>query len=105
VLRIVEGTRFVPRHERVEKFLRETEGFGVCDLVVFRSPFGKLIHEYLGFEAVAYALHDDPSAIDAFLQAQEEKDLELIRLAARAPGPIVIISDHADENLISPGWY
>ncbi len=105
VSRIVEGTRFVPRHERVEKFLRETEGIGVCDLVVFRSPFGKLIHEYLGFEAVAYALHDDPSAIHAFLQAQEEKDLELIRLAAQAPGPIVIISDHADENLISPDWY
>ena len=105
VARIVQGTRFEPRHERVEKFLRETEGFGVCDLVVFRSPFGKLIHEYLGFEAVAYALHDDPAAIDDFLLLQEEKDLELIRLAARAPGPIVIISDHADENLISPAWY
>jgi len=105
VARIVQGTRFVPRHERVEKFLRETEGFGVCDLVVFRSPFGKLIHEYMGFEAVAYALHDDPAAIDDFLLLQEEKDLELIRLAARAPGPIVIISDHADENLISPAWY
>ena len=105
VSRIVESTRFEPRHERVEKFLRETEGFGICDLVVFRSPFGKLIHEYMGFEAVAYALHDDPAAIDDFLRLQEAKDLELIRLAARAPGPIVIISDHADENLISPAWY
>jgi hypothetical protein len=105
VSRIVEGTSFVPRHERVEKFLNETEGFGVCDLVVFRSPFGKLIHEYMGFEAVAYALHDDPQAIGDFLRLQEEKDLQLVRLAARAPGPIVIISDHADENLISPAWY
>lgn len=105
VARIVDSTRFVPRHERVEKFLRETEGFGVCDLVVFRSPFGKLVHEYMGFEAVAYALHDDPAAVREFLLLQERKDLELIRLAARAPGPIVIISDHADENLISPAWY
>jgi hypothetical protein len=102
---IVEGTRFVPRHDRVEKFLRETSGFGVCDLVIFRSPFGKLIHEYMGFEGVAYALHDDQGAIRDFLSLQEEKDLELIRMAARAPGPIVIISDHADENLISPAWY
>jgi hypothetical protein len=102
---LLEHTEFVPRHERVHKFLRETGGFGVCDLVIFRSPFGKLIHEYMGFEAVAYALHDEPLALGDFLQIQEEKDLELIRLAAAAPGPIVIISDHADENLISPAWY
>ena len=102
---IVEGTRFVPRHERVEKFLRETEGFGVCDLVIFRSPFGKLVHEYMGFEQVAYALHDDEAAVLDFLAFQEAKDLQLVRLAAEAPGPIVIISDHADENLISPAWY
>jgi hypothetical protein len=102
---VVESTRFVPHHEMIHTFLRETEGFGICDLVVFRSPFGKLIHEYMGFEAVAYALHDDEAAVRDFLRLQEAKDLELIELAARAPGPIVIISDHADENLISPAWY
>jgi hypothetical protein len=105
VRRVVENTRFIPRYEKIEAFLRETEGFGVCDLVGFRSPFGKLIHEYMGFEAVAYALHDDEAAVLDFLRFQEAKDLELIELAARAPGPIVIISDHADENLISPAWY
>ena len=89
----------------MEKFLRETEGFGVCDVVIFRSPFGKLIHEYLGFEQVAYALYDDAPAVRDFLALQEKKDLELIELAASSPGPIVIISDHADENLISPPWY
>ena len=46
-----------------------------------------------------------PAAVREFLLLQEAKDLQLIRLAARAPGPIVIISDHADENLISPAWY
>ncbi len=102
---VVEATRFVPHPERVEEFLSDTEGFGVCDLVIFRSPFGKLVHEYMGFEQVAYALYDDEAPILEFLQLQEKKDLELIRLAARSPGSIVIISDHADENLISPAWY
>ena len=102
---IVESTRFVARHEVVESFLAETEGFGVCDLVIMRSPFGKLVHEYMGFEQVAYALHDDEAAVRDFLAFQEAKDLELVELAARAPGRIVIISDHADENLISPAWY
>lgn len=102
---IVENTRFEPHPERIERFRRETEGFGVCDLVINRSPFGKLVHEYMGFEQLAYALHDDPAAVLDFMAFQEEKDLELVRLAARAPGSIVIISDHADENLISPAWY
>lgn len=102
---VVESTRFDPHPERVNRFLRETAGFGVGDLVIYRSPFGKLVHEYMGFEQVAYALHDDETPILEFLQFQEHKDLELIELAARSPGAIVIISDHADENLISPAWY
>ena len=102
---LVERTRRTSRGERVERFLRETEGFGVCDLVIFRSPFGKLVHEYMGFENVVYALHDDEGAVLDFMAFQEAYDLELIDMAASMPGPIVIISDHADENLISPPWY
>ena len=102
---IVENTRFEPRYERVERFLRETEGFGVCDIVLYRSPFGKLIHEYLGFEATAYALFDHEPAVLDFLAFQEHHDLAFAELAAAAPGSIVILSDHADENLIAPPWY
>lgn len=102
---IVEHTEYIPLFERVERFLRETEAFGVCDLVLYRSPFGKLIHEYLGFEAVAYALYDhEPQVLD-FLAFQEHYDLKLTELAASGPGSIAILSDHADENLISPPWY
>ncbi|MEI6386404.1 MAG: uroporphyrinogen decarboxylase family protein [Spirochaetota bacterium] len=102
---LVERTERRSQPERVDRFLHETEGFGVCDLVIFRSPFGKLVHEYMGFENLVYALDDDEGAILDFMAFQEEHDLELIDMAAAMPGPIVIISDHADENLISPPWY
>ena len=102
---IVENTEFVPRFERIERFLAETEGFGVCDVVVFRSPFGKLVHEYMGFEALTYALFDHEREVLEFLEFQEHFDLRLVELACRAPASIVIISDHADENLIAPPWY
>jgi len=105
VRELVERTRRTSRPERVERFLRDTEGFGVCDLVVFRSPFGKLVHEYMGFENVVYAVTDDEKSVLDFLDFQEYYDLELIGMAAAMPGPIVIISDHADENLIAPPWY
>ena len=88
-----------------EKFLKETEGFGVCDIVISRSPFGKIVHEYLGFENTVYTLMDYESEINGLLELQEEIDLKLIELAAQSPAQIVIISDHADENLISPPYY
>jgi uroporphyrinogen-III decarboxylase len=102
---VVASTRFVPRYERVEKIMSQMGDQGEGDLVVWRSPFGKLVHEYMGFEKVIYALFDQPDRIHAFLEIQEQKDLELVRLAAKAPERLIIISDHADENLISPKQY
>ena len=102
---IVEHTEWTPRFDLLERFLRETEGFGVADTVLFRSPFGKLIHEYMGFEAVTYALFDHEDVVLDFLEFQEHYDLRFTELAAKSPASIVIISDHADENLISPPWY
>ncbi len=102
---IVEHTAWTPRFELMERFLRETDGFGVADTVLFRSPFGKLVHEYMGFEAVTYALFDHEDLVLDFLAFQEHYDLEFAAMAASSPLSIVIISDHADENLISPPWY
>jgi hypothetical protein len=59
----------------------------------------------MGFERVVYALADAPQVIEEFLAFQEEVDLWLIRLAAQAPERVVILSDHADENLIAPPYY
>jgi len=89
VRNLVERTERHSRPERVERFLRETEGFGVCDLVIFRSPFGKLVHEYMGFENVVYALEDDEQAVLDFMTFQEHYDLELIDMAASMPGPLL----------------
>jgi hypothetical protein len=59
----------------------------------------------MGFEAVTYALHDHEAQVLEFLEFQERFDLAFVELACRSPGSIVIISDHADENLIAPPWY
>lgn len=102
---VVESERYTLRADRIESVLRELDGLGQADISVRRSPFGKLIQEYMGFEKVVYALADTPEPIREFLILQEEKDMEVIALAARGPQRLVIISDHADENLISPHWY
>lgn len=102
---IYEHRVITPLFEQIEEFHKATEGFGVCDLVIWRSPFGKLVHEYMGFEEVVYALCDNEEIILDFLDFLEYHDLQIIRLAAKSPAKLVIISDHADENLISPIQY
>lgn len=103
--RAVEAMRFLPRFDKVRAVLDEIGTQGQVDLVIPRSPFGKLVQEFMGFERTAYALFDASQTVKDFLHLQEQKDLELIRLACAAPARLVIISDHADENLISPRLY
>jgi len=100
-----EHTVFTPLYDKIERFHRETEGYGVCDLPIMRSPFGKLIHEFLGFEETVYALYDEEEAVEDFLAFQAEVDMKAIECAAQSAAHVVIISDHADENLISPPYY
>lgn len=102
---VVEHTGFRPRFERAQAVLDSLGGRGVIDLPVMRSPFGKLVQEYMGLERVAFALVDSPEALLDFVKFQEQKDLEQVALAARCPGRVVIISDHADENLLAPPWF
>jgi hypothetical protein len=103
--RVVESQVFVPRYDRLEKAIQDIGDIGQIDLVISRSPLGKLVHEYMGFENTIYGLHDAPNVIHDFLRLQEERDMEVVKLAAAAPGRLVMISDHADENLIAPNLY
>lgn len=102
---VIEATHYVPRYDRVRSVMEQMGDQGLGDLVIWRSPFGKLVQTYLGFEKVIYALVDDPGRLEEFMELQEQKDLELVELAARAPERLIIISDHADENLIAPPHY
>jgi len=102
---IVEHTEFEPRYDRVHAIRDACGTMGQADIVIGRSPFGKLVHEYMGFEKVIYALADSPKTIRSFMRVQARKDMELIYLAGSAPEDIVIISDHADEHLIAPSYW
>lgn len=101
----VENTKITPRYDIIEEELNQLGELGVADLVIARSPFGKLVQEYMGMENVVYALTDTPEKILDFMKFQEVYDLEIIKLAANSPAKIVIISDHSDENLISPPYF
>lgn len=97
---------YSPRYDRISETLSAAPNDLVLDLVIPRSPYGKLVHELVGFEELVYWLFDNPSAIIEFLEEQSQRDIALIELAAQAPlAQVVIMSDHSDQNLISPVDY
>ena len=101
----VENTKYSAKNEFITDTLKQLGELGVADVTINRSPFGKLVHNYMGMENVIYAMADHPDKILDFLKFQEEYDLKVIKLAAESPAKIVILSDHADENLIAPNYF
>lgn len=102
---VLEHTKPVPNYQRIKQVLNGIGELGIADIVIWRSPFGKVIEEYAGLETTAYQLTDDPTLVKELLQLQEETDLNVINLAAESPADIIILSDHADQQLINPTWY
>lgn len=89
----------------MQQVLGTIGALGVADVVIGRSPFGKPVQEYVGYERMAYWLYDNPQVIHRFFEFQWPSDLSLVQMAAELPARIAIISDHADEHLIPPPWF
>lgn len=102
---IVTHTEVQDDYERINSVLSQIGELGMADLAIWRSPFGKLVQEYVGIEHVAYWMHDHPQRMLELLSVLEELDLKVIELAAQSEARIVIISDHADDMILKPRWY
>ena len=95
-------THYRGEPDAVRRILDTFGDRGVLDIPIWRTPFGSLIQDYMGCEAVVYALADDPNMIHRLMDALADSFFERVQVAAELPGRIVIITDHADEHLISP---
>jgi len=102
---VIKNTKTIAKFDHISFILKGIGELGIADLVIWRSPFGKILQEYAGLETTVFHLMDHPEIIENILQIQTEIDLEVIKLAAKSSADIVIISDHADEQILNPNWY
>jgi uroporphyrinogen-III decarboxylase len=102
---IVTHTEMRADHERINNVLSQIGDMGVADLAVWRSPFGRIVQDYVGIEQTAYWMYDHRERMLDLLALLEEQDLKVIELAARSDARIVIVSDNTDDALLSPRWY
>lgn len=102
---IIRATRYTLRDDNIKRVLSQIGEQGQADIVVNRSPFGKFLHEYMGFENTVYFLEDNEDAYAEYEQIQTESDMALLKLAAQSSCNVVLICDHADATLFSPSMY
>lgn len=102
---VIESETYTVNDKLIKTTLEKIGRQGQADLVLSRSPFGKIVHEYIGFENTIFFMMDNKERMEEFLQVQWQKDIEVARLAAKTQARLIILSDHADETLISPNQY
>jgi len=99
------ATHHVGHPDAAQRILEALGEGGAMDISIGRTPFGLLIQELMGYETVAFTLADDPQIIHRLMECLEEGWWQRVDLACALPGRLAIISDHADEYLISPRWF
>ena len=102
---VISATRFTLRDENIRFVTDAISDRGQADIVINRSPFAKLLHEYLGLENTAFCIFEDFGIYKEFEKIQTEKDMELIELACGTSCDIALIYDHTDAKLVPPDWY
>lgn len=102
---IINHTYYEPDYSLIDWNLKTIGEMGVADVVIWRSPFGKMMQEYAGLVQLAYWMADDAPRVLDLVTLQAEHDMHVIEMAARSKARVIIISDHADEALLNPHWY
>ncbi len=102
---IIQHTYYEPDYSLIDWNLKTIGEMGVADVVIWRSPFGKMMQEYAGLVHLAYWMAEDAQRVMDLVALQTEHDRQVIEMAARSNARVIIISDHADEALLNPRWY
>ncbi|MFH1760913.1 MAG: uroporphyrinogen decarboxylase family protein [bacterium] len=102
---IFMNSELIPNYKETENSLNVIGERGYLNLVINRSPMGKLLHDYMGIENLSYSLFDNLKQLEHLLQVILEHDRKVWKIAAEAPAKIAVMSDNMDEYLVSPEWY
>jgi hypothetical protein len=102
---ISEDAEYRPNDEAVisrQKSLGE-DGLVLCRLM--RSPIQRLLTEWMGMEAFAFALADYPQATESLLSRLAASDEPALRMAAASPAEAVWSSENLTADVTTPDLF
>ena len=101
----ISNTVYSPNYEKATKALDLVGELGYVNMIVGRSPYGKLVVDLAGIVNLTYIAMEHPHELTETLEVIHESDRKLWEITAKAPGKIAFIADNMDESLYSPMNY
>jgi hypothetical protein len=90
---------------RYEDYAREAAAIGpdgCATAILDRTPFQRVLLDFVGEQATFYALHDEPALVERLLAALAPQAEELLELGARSPAEVVELADNLDGFMTNP---
>ena len=102
---ILENTGFFFLKENFEQAERIIGNKGIVSTYLLKSPYQKLLVEYMGFNRMILYLKRYPGQIENFLKFLEEWDNQMYSQIAKSPLTIVNFGENIDANLSPPAYF
>jgi hypothetical protein len=101
----VERKTFIPRFDRWQELEALAGDIGLGFPSLGYTGLGSLISYYMGVMPTIYAIADEPEIVTGYINAYNEKHLELARLYSRSPAPHLFFTDNLSSDVQSPGLF
>lgn len=102
---ILENTNFVFSKENYELADKQFGDIGVTSTYLLKSPYQKLITEFMGFTRTILFLKKYPSQIENFMMFLGDWDDEMYNQISNSPLQIVNFGENLDSNLSPPHYF
>ena len=101
----VERKKFIPRYDRWQELEALAGDIGLGFPSLGYTGLGSLISYYMGVMPTIYAIADEPEIVTGYINAYNEKHLELARLYSHSPAPHLFFTDNLSSDVQSPGLF
>ena len=99
---IVEHAEVLPCYEDYTAEEAAVGENGLVTGIIDRTPFQRLLLDFVGEQGTFYALHDEPALLEHFLAVLAVQAEEMLQLGARAPARVIELADNLDGFMTNP---
>lgn len=102
---ILENANFIFIKENYEKADKQFADLTVTSTYLLKSPYQKLVTEFMGFTRTILFLKRYPSQIENFMKFLDHWDDEMYKQISKSPLKIVNFGENLDSNLSPPHFF
>ncbi|MFW9951406.1 MAG: hypothetical protein ACFFKA_14925, partial [Candidatus Thorarchaeota archaeon] len=102
---ILKNTKITFLESNFKKAEQQFGNRGVVSTYISKSPYQKLITQYMGFTRLIIFLKRFPTKVENFMNFLEQWDDQLYDLIVKSPLKIVNFGENLDSNLSPPPYF